>query len=231
MASRCPRTSGRRCAGRRSRTRARTCRPRWRRTSRRRGPARSRRWSQRDRSISSSVRATPCSSTRPGLRARPRRMTARRPCTSVSVGKVATSASAIESAWPPASASASGGSNPTRWATVNMPATQSRTTGSRAVRSRAVGTRNSPRAAASAFLARVSRAAAVVASMPRCVAICATLRPHTTRRARTIDAPGPSASSQATNSRASRSSSPSGRSSGGPWQPSTRRAPARASGV
>ena len=206
-------TPGQRCAGRRSRTPARTSRPRRRRTSASARPARTRCWSHRDRSISSRVRATPCSSTRPGLRARPSRMTARRPWTSVSSGKVAASTSAIDSACPPLSARASGGSNPTRWATVNMPATQSRTTGNRGARSAAVGTRNSPRAAASAFLARVSRAAAVAVSMPRCVAICATLSPHTTRRARTIDEPGPRASSQATNSRASRSSSPWGRSS------------------
>ena len=39
-----------------------------------------------------------------------------------------------------------GGSSPVRWATVNIPATQSSTTGSRTARSPASGTRNSPRA-------------------------------------------------------------------------------------
>ncbi len=173
-------------------------------------PARRSWWSQRERSTSSSVSATPASSTRAGRRASPSRMTARSPRTSVSSGKTATRASAIESAWRPRSASGSRGSRTVRCATVNIPATQSRTTGSRTSRSPASGTWNSPRACARAFFARVSRAAAALSWMPRCIAVSAMVSPQTTRRASTICAPGASSSSQATNSRASRSSSSSG---------------------
>ena len=59
------------------------------------------------------------------------------------------------------------------------------------------------------FLARVSRAAAALSWMPRCSAVSAMLSPQTTRSASTICAPGASAGSQATKSRASRSSTTS----------------------
>ena len=215
---------------RRSPPRGRTGRRPARRTPRRPARRAAGRWSQRERSTSSRVSATPSSSTRPGRRASPSRTTARSPRTSVSSGKSATSASAIDSAWRADVGEGVGRLEPgaVRDGEHAGHAVEHDREPRRAL-GRRPGTRNSPRACASARLARVSRAAAALSWMPRCIAVWAMVSPQTTRSASTIRAPGASASSQATKSRASRSSSSSGSVVG--WsvcRPSLLRSPAPA---